>query len=68
MFAKKLEKKYIVQLGFRDGFKAVKILGKGVTATVYKATRYRDQTDVAIKSFKRSVYFATDNGKLSFQK
>lgn len=57
-----------MQLGFRDGFKAVKILGKGVTATVYKATRYRDQNDVAIKSFKRSVYFAAENGKLSFQK
>lgn len=57
-----------MQLGFRDGFKAVRILGKGVTATVYKATRYRDQNDVAIKSFKRSVYFAAENGKLSFQK
>lgn len=63
-----MEKEYLVQLGFRDGFKAIKILGKGVTATVYKALRFRDQSDVAIKSFKRSVYFATENGKLSFQK
>lgn len=47
-----------MQTGFREGFKAVKILGKGVTATVYKACRFRDQCDVAIKSFKRSSYFA----------
>lgn len=66
--ARILEKKYIVQLGFKEGFKAIKILGKGVTATVYKACRFRDQVEVAIKSFKRSVYFAAENGKLSFQK
>lgn len=53
-----LSKKYIVQLGFKDSFKAIKILGKGVTATVYKALNFSNQTDVAIKSFKRSVYFA----------
>ena len=39
-----------------------------MTATVYKAISFRDQKDVAIKSFKRSVYFQTPNGKLSFQK
>lgn len=57
-----------MQLGFHESFKAVKILGKGLTATVYKAISYRDRKDVAIKSFKRTVYFATPNGKLSFQK
>jgi len=66
--ARQLEKKYIVQLGFHESFKAVKILGKGLTATVYKAMSFRDKKDVAIKSFKRSVYFATPNGKPSFQK
>ena len=46
-----------MQLGFHESFKAVKILGKGLTATVYKAISFRDQKDVAIKSFKRAVYF-----------
>ena len=46
----------------------MKILGKGLTATVYKAKSFRDQKDVAIKSFKRSIYFETTNGKASIQK
>lgn len=66
--AVRLEKKYIVHLGFREGFNAVKILGKGAAATVYKAIRFRDNKYVAIKSFKRSLYFSTENGKASFQK
>lgn len=57
-----------MQIGFHDSFKAVKILGKGLTATVYKATRFRDKKDVAIKSFKKKCVNATDNEKLSFQK
>lgn len=41
-----------------------------MTATVYKALQYSTGTDVAIKSFKRAVYFATENGngKKAFQK
>lgn len=57
-----------MQVGFHESFKAIKILGKGLTATVYKATRFRDKKDVAIKSFKRKSIGATDNEKLSFQK
>lgn len=57
------KKKYIVQKGFHESFKAIKILGRGLTATVYKAISFRDQKDVAIKSFKRAVYFETTNGK-----
>lgn len=65
-----LEKRYLVQLNFHKLFKAMKILGKGVTATVYKATRFQDQSFVAIKSFKRQHYFETENGngKKAFQK
>jgi len=67
-FTKVLEKKFIVQTGFRDCFNAVKVQGKGITATVYKALRYRDQKYVAIKSFNRSKYFSTNLGKQSFLK
>lgn len=52
-----LERRYLIQLRFHESFKALKILGKGVTATVYKALRFEDQREVAIKSFKRAVYF-----------
>ena len=61
-----MQKKYIVQKGFHTSYKAVKRIGKGVTACVYCAQRFLDGKEVAIKSFKRSVYFASDhnNGKV----
>ena len=60
-FARELGKKYIVQKGFHKSYKAVKRVGKGATAFVYSAIRHLDGKDVAIKSFKRSAYFASDN-------
>jgi len=70
MFGKILGKKFIVQLGFHTSFKAIKKIGKGMTACVYNAINYANGKEVAIKSFKRSVYFAQDNGngKTSFRK
>jgi hypothetical protein len=70
MFGKILGKKFIVQLGFHTSFKAIKKIGRGMTACVYNAINFANGREVAIKSFKRSVYFAQDNGngKISFQK
>ncbi len=53
--------KYIVQLGFHNLFKAHKKIGKGMTASVYNALSYALNKEVAIKSFKRSVYFSSEN-------
>lgn len=55
-------RKFIVQLGFHTSFKAVKKIGKGMTACVYNAINFANGREVAIKSFKRCVYFAQDNG------
>jgi len=49
-------------LGFHTSFKAIKKIGKGMTACVYNALNYANGKEVAIKSFKRSVYFEQDNG------
>lgn len=70
MFGKILSRKFIVQLGFHTSFKAIKKIGKGMTACVYNAINFATGKEVAIKSFKRSVYFAQDNnnGKASFCK
>lgn len=70
MFGKILSRKFIVQLGFHTSFKAIKKIGKGMTACVYNAISFATGREVAIKSFKRSVYFAQDNnnGKASFCK
>lgn len=67
MLGKVLGRKFIVQLGFHSSFKAVKKIGKGMTACVYNAINFANGKEVAIKSFKRSVYFAQDNnnGKVS---
>ena len=69
-FGKILGRKFIVQLGFHTSFKANKKIGKGMTACVYNAINLTNGREVAIKSFKRSVYFNQDNGngKLSFMK
>lgn len=61
-FGRILSRKYIVQLGFHTSFKAIKKIGKGMTACVYNAVSFATGREVAIKSFKRSVYFAQDNG------
>jgi serine/threonine protein kinase len=53
--------KYIVQLGFHNLFKAHKKIGKGMTASVYNAVSFVSNKEVAIKSFKRNVYFASEN-------
>ena len=42
-------------------FKAHKKIGKGMTASVYNAISFASNKEVAIKSFKRSVYFASEN-------
>ena len=62
MFGRILGRKFIVQLGFHTSFKAIKKIGKGMTACVYNAVNYANGREVAIKSFKRSVYFTQDNG------
>jgi serine/threonine protein kinase len=62
VFGRILSRKYIVQLGFHTAFKAIKKIGKGMTACVYNALSFATGREVAIKSFKRSVYFAQDNG------
>ena len=61
-FGRILSRKYIVQLGFHTSFKAIKKIGKGMTACVYNAVSFATGKEVAFKSFKRSVYFAQDNG------
>ena len=43
MFADKLGKKYIIQDGFHEIYRAIKKIGKGVTASVYKALRLTDR-------------------------
>jgi hypothetical protein len=53
----------MVQLNFHPQFRAIRRIGRGVTACVYEAIRLRDQKQVEIKSFKKSVYFSSDNGK-----
>ena len=63
MFLEILCKKNLVQQNFHPQFRAIRRIGKGVTACVYEADRLRDHKPVAIKSFKKSVYFASDNGK-----
>ena len=60
-FAEVLGQKYIVQKGFHNAFKAYKKIGKGMTACVYNALNFGTGTQVAIKSFKRAVYFKQDN-------
>ncbi len=67
-FAKVLGRKFIVQLGFHTSFKAIKRIGKGMTACVYNAISFANGKEIAIKSFKRSSYFSTDNnnGKVAF--
>ena len=55
MFGRILSSKYIVQLGFHTAFKAIKKIGKGMTACVYNALSFATGKEVAIKSFKRSV-------------
>ncbi len=42
-FSEKLGKKYIIQDGFHDIYRAIKKIGKGVTASVYKALRLTDR-------------------------
>ncbi len=41
-FSDKLGKKYIFQDGFHEIYRAIKKIGKGVTASVYKALRLTD--------------------------
>jgi hypothetical protein len=62
VFGRELGRKFIVQLGFHTSFKAIKKIGKGMTACVYDAINFTNGKEVAIKSFKRSVYFEQDNG------
>lgn len=38
-----LGRKYIMQDGFHDIYRAIKKIGKGVTASVYKALRLTDK-------------------------
>jgi len=38
-----LGKKFIMQEGFHEIYRAIKKIGKGVTASVYKAIRLTDQ-------------------------
>ncbi len=42
-----------MQEGFHEIYRAIKKIGKGVTASVYKAIRLTDQKEVAVKSFKK---------------
>jgi hypothetical protein len=42
-------------------FKAIRKIGKGMTACVYNALCYISGKEVAIKSFRRSAYFATED-------
>ena len=62
-FASLLARKYIIQDGFHEIYRAIKKIGKGVTASVYKAVDLTDRKEVAVKSFKKDVYFAIDNGR-----
>lgn len=56
-----LGRKFIVQLGFHNLFKATKRIGKGMTACVYNAVHLGTGREVAVKSFNRATYFAQDN-------
>ena len=62
-FADTLARKYIIQDGFHDIYRAVKKIGKGVSASVYKAIRLTDKTNLAVKSFKKDQYFQSDKGR-----
>lgn len=44
-------------------YRAIKKIGKGVTASVYKAIRLTDRKEVAVKSFKKDIYFNVDSGR-----
>lgn len=41
----------------------MRVLGKGLTATVYAAKRFSDQSTIAIKAFKKSTFYPKQNGK-----
>ena len=56
-------RKYIFQDGFHEVYRAIKKIGRGVTASVYKALRLTDKMEVAVKSFKKDTYFKIDNGR-----
>ena len=62
-FSERLGKKYILQDGFHEIYRAIKKIGKGVTASVYKALRLTDRKEIAVKSFKKDVYYSIDNGR-----
>ena len=62
-FGELLGTKYIFQDGFHDIYRAIKKIGKGVTASVYKALRLTDRKEVAVKSFKKELYYSIDNGR-----
>ena len=49
--------------GFREAFRPLVRLGKGMTAAVYKAESLLEHEEVAIKTFKKSVYFQAAHGK-----
>jgi len=53
----------MVQRGFHETFRAIKKIGKGVTASVFSAQRLTDDLEVAVKSFKKENYFKQDDGK-----
>ena len=58
-----LGKTYTTQLDFHNLFQPQRKIGHGLTATVYKVTKNIDNSTVAVKAFKKSVYFATADGR-----
>ena len=58
-----LQRTYTTQLDFHNLFKPVKKIGHGLTATVYQIKRFLDNSTLAVKAFKKSIYFASAKGK-----
>ena len=54
---------YTTQLDFHQLFKPLRKIGQGLTASVYQVSRNIDSATLAVKAFKKSIYFASSGGK-----
>jgi len=53
----------MTHIGMHEVFRPVQRLGRGITALVYHGIRLDDNVSMAIKAFKKSTYFAFEEGK-----
>lgn len=54
---------FTVQLDFHQHFRPIRKIGQGLTATVYQVNRNCDNATLAVKAFKKSIYFSSAKGK-----